>query len=150
MTDSEQQSISEEEFPDTPDGFNQVELNTISGETHYVEYVLRHPNREFVYAHRVTEVDGDGELSYNDVVVNKLAIESINSKVVDIELASERVPDGEGSVDHYTEAPIWIHHHLPMEYVNTEFGVRAWAADEEIEQFVGSSADQSPTHSPKP
>ncbi len=62
------------------DDLNQVEIRTVSGAVHRVEYVLRHPDKDWLYAKRVTEYTD--EVLWNDMVLFADNVESIESNTV--------------------------------------------------------------------
>lgn len=116
----------------TPEDYNQVEVQTTSGELHCVEYVLRHPNHEWVYASKVTEVSDDG-IHSNDLVLRAAEIESFESEQISTKSPEEGC---EGRpVDTYSEQSIWIHHTVPYGYVSTDDAWKAWPSDEEVSRF---------------
>lgn len=61
---------------------NQTEIHMVSGKVHRVLYVIRHPERDWAYAKRVTGVTEKEDVETNDMVMQTAQIESIESNQV--------------------------------------------------------------------
>jgi len=116
-----------------PEHHNQVEVQMASGELHNVEYVLRHPNREWAFASKVTDLgDSDDPYIESDNLILKVdEIESIQSSKVTTE-SPEREYNGH-PVDSYSEQSIWVYYTSSMGYVSTDNAWKAWRGDSEME-----------------
>jgi len=127
VSDSASSSIDDIPIEDrTPEDHNQVEVQMNSGELHKVEYVLRHPDRDWVYAGKIIDTEGTNAES-RDLILRVENIEMISSAEVTIERRSEGEP-----VDPYLEPHIWVHHTVPYEYVSTDVAFKTWCSDAEM------------------
>lgn len=77
---------------------NQVVIHMASGRKHRVEFAVRstQPDAEWLYASRVVNIDDEGYIETNDVVLRAEQVESIESD----EIASETF-DGGSHIIHY-------------------------------------------------
>lgn len=127
MEEDSTQSINDKEPGErTAEDHNQVTVQMESGKEHNVEYVLRHPNRNWVYANKVTNVNENGEIKSRDLILREEKIESINSLQVSTETADL-------DVDNYSVQATWIHHSVPYEYVSVDNAWKAWPSDDELQ-----------------
>lgn len=119
---------------ETPEDWNQVEVRMESGEVHHVEYVLRHPNRMFAFASKVTAVPDDGGVKSHDLVLKREKIESIESD----NIATHTEDADEGT---YSNVGVWIHHSIPLTKVDTGKGHKGWHSHQEALRFTGRNEE---------
>jgi hypothetical protein len=132
MGDSLPDRTGEEVETWTPKKFNQVEVRTTSGAIRKVKCVLRHPNREWAYANKVTDVT-DGVFQSNDLVFRVGEIELIESEQT-TSVSPERTRKGQ-PLDTYSEQSIWVHHSVPIDYISIESTWKAWPSDDQVKRF---------------
>lgn len=99
---------------------NQTEVHMASGKVHRVLYAIRHPERDWAYANRVTGVTEEGDIESNDMVMQTAQIESIESDQVS-------TSNGEHVSDRY-----WLLYYS-CSYESTEFD-EIWKATANIQE----------------